>query len=746
MDLWAKSDGTTLEEHIWDTLKVLEQLKQRFDGVEEHFWKTLHNALVLHDLGKAHREFQAKLQGRSSQWDGQRHEIFSLPFVLGVDLPQNVKELVFYLVAFHHKNVQELRQALERYEEDEDFGLEGLEVDESSFDTEFDKVPVNIVQDIAKEFGLAVPVVITEGIRKKVVQYDRADAGVDKWLSLVMLSGAFKHCDHLASARILQLNQIDDSDFEFLDSFELYSHQRQAAQVSGNLIVTAPTGSGKTETALLWLRSQLSQHRGNVFYVLPYTASINAMYHRLSRNFQGKVAVVHGKLDSFLEFQFDEDDMFDDRQEVKEQFRSLARPIKVVTPFQLLKHIFMVKGYEKGLFDLKGAYLIFDEIHAYDADVFAQIMALLEIATRYFDARVLVMTATLPRILRSEIEAVLDNYQEVEADRQLYDSFTRHRVELIDGLVEDNLDRIKADLAAGKKVLVVCNTVVKAQQVYQMLDAEDKLLLHGGFNEEDRNIKEQQLKAGESQLLVGTQAIEVSLDIDYDVLYSEVAPLDALLQRFGRVNRRRTKGIATCYVFRQRSEADRFVYSNEEVITRTIQVLEQNEKKNDGVLYEADLQGFIDFVYHQWSEEDRNVFEHRKKSLLDVITRWLKPFVPNHRTEEEFYKQFDGIKVLPIGLKQRYLEFIEQGNYVRAEAMKVSLRQRRFFKLLTDGLIKKEKHAIKVKQEKNNSELSLLKEQKPIVIQIETLYLRYDNELGLLDEPVRGDIQTEQFL
>ena len=741
MKLLAKSDGTTLEQHIRDTLEVLEQLKERFGGIDEDFWQIVRKALVLHDLGKAHKDFQAKLRGQRSQWRRQRHEIFSLPFVLGADLPRQIRDLVFHIVAFHHKNVQELRQAFDFYEDDDDFDMSDTDLeDESVFEAEFKKVPVEIVKGIAENFGVSVSTVVLDGLRKKVVKYARADGGIDKWLDLTLLAGAFKHCDHLGSGGILQLSQVNESDFKFLDSFELYSHQRQAAQVKGNLILTAPTGSGKTETALLWLRNQLSQRRGNVFYVLPYTASINAMYHRLNKVFRDKVAVVHGKLDSFLEFQFDEDDKFDSRREVKEQFRSLVHPIKVVTPFQLLKHIFMVKGYEKGLFDLKGSYLIFDEIHAYDADVFAQIMVLLEVAIKYFDARVLVMTATLPGILRAEIESVLGDFQTVKADKQLYDSFTRHRVRLIDGLIEDNLDKIQQDLDKGKKVLVVCNTVAKAQQVYQMLEADDKLLLHGGFNEEDRNLKEQQLKVRESQLLVGTQAIEVSLDIDYDVLYSEVAPLDALLQRFGRVNRRRSKGIATCYVFRQRSESDKFIYSNEEAINRTIQILEQNEEERDGIIYEADLQRFIDFVYNQWDEEQRSVFEHRKNSLLDVITIWLKPFEPNQRSEEDFYRQFDGIKVLPVELKQQYLEFLEQGNYVRAEALKVSLRQRRFFKLLNDGLIKKQLYALNIERETN------FKDEKPIKIKIETLHLKYDHELGLLNEPVSDDIETDQFL
>jgi CRISPR-associated endonuclease/helicase Cas3 len=50
--------------------------------------------------------------------------------------------------------------------------------------------------------------------------------------------------------------------------------------------------------------------------------------------------------------------------------------------------------------------------------------------------------------------------------------------------------------------------------------------------------------------LIGTQAIEVSLDIDYDVIFSDPAPLDALIQRFGRVNRKRLKSPCPCLVFK----------------------------------------------------------------------------------------------------------------------------------------------------------------------------------------------------
>lgn len=84
----------------------------------------------------------------------------------------------------------------------------------------------------------------------------------------------------------------------------------------------------------------------------------------------------------------------------------------------------------------------------------------------------------------------------------------------------------------------MCNTVAQAQKIYGVLrsEVEKSVLLHGGFNGIDRNSHEQTLLKAEKDdtledvmLLVGTQAIEVSLGIDYEIIYTEPAPIDALL-------------------------------------------------------------------------------------------------------------------------------------------------------------------------------------------------------------------------
>lgn len=127
-----------------------------------------------------------------------------------------------------------------------------------------------------------------------------------------------------------------------------------------------------------------------------------------------------------------------------------------------------------------------------------------------------------------------------------------------------------------------------------------------------------------SRLLVGTQAIEVSLDIDYDTIYTEPAPLDALIQRFGRVNRKRQKGLCVCHVFDTQNEKDKFIY-NEAVVSRSIEILHKIEEKDEGIIHEKDLQAYIDKVYPDWEDCQKEDFDITYEMLSLSIRNRLKP-------------------------------------------------------------------------------------------------------------------------
>lgn len=729
----AKSNpDISLKKHINDCLIIYEQLQLCISNMPifntSLFWKLLKTSIVFHDLGKAHPEFQKLLKKERNKWYGQRHELFSLNFINQLDLKEEYKDLVFFTVLGHHKNLGELFSFVDK-NYCTDFDPFSFEIAPTlNFLEESKKIDENDVWEIVAEYNFKKSTDEQIDVVNLINREKKHNKATDKnYMYKLLLVGAMKQCDHLASAGIDQLQTLNKSDFSFLYQFSHYQHQQIAGNTVGNVILTAPTGSGKTETSLLWLKKQIeAKGQGRVFYILPYTASINAMYERLNDKIDSnvpKVGMIHGKLAQYIENKMSDDDSVqgdEHKRQLIEDFKTLVTPLKITTPFQLLKHIFGLKGFEKGIVEWAGGYFIFDEIHAYDARVFAQIIVLLEFATKHLGVKVLIMTATLPSFMRNEIEKSIGSFTSIVADKELYDSFTRHRIVLRKGLIDDSLLEIQRDIDAEKKVLVVCNTVEQSQEVFKQLESNHKLLLHGSFNADDRFKIESKLFNDNVKLLVGTQAIEVSLDIDFDVIYTESAPLDALIQRFGRINRKRMKGVCPCVVFRERNIKDKFIYKDEGVIQRTLDVLQNVIEKYDGVIYETELQQMMDKVYPDWNEVGKKEYEETKFFLSYSIEHELLPLMESEEREDEYYKQFDGKKVLPVSLFSEYRKHLSNNDFIKAEGLLVSIRETRFFGMLKSGEIRKEDVPFELK--KSNKLLG------------KTAYIikrKYDSDLGL---------------
>lgn len=770
----AKSEPQlTLQQHIDDCLHICQLLQERFPQVSSlplsyDFWRVLRIAIICHDLGKGHTDFQKVLKDEANRWRKQRHELFSLPFIDGLPEEKAIRELIRLAVLGHHKDLDQLwdRYICNFYQSDDFLGTSDNDT-RIDYEAEFHRnVPKALLSELVHtEYDITLGTFLVQHPENFVLPYKaKADTGKfttsnSAYFDLLFLFGALKHCDHLGSARVQELLKITDHELAFLDrkqknlqqrGHDFYDHQKASSIVNGNLILTSPTGSGKTESALLWLRQQMRLHgQGRVFYILPFTASINAMYKRLGDDMGSEyVGMLHGKLSDYLynyfdDFQYTLSEKRDKIAELKTKFKTLVTPVKVATPFQLLKHLFGLKGFEQGLFEMVGGYFIFDEIHAYNADVFAQIKVLLQYAVKHLGVKVMIMTATLPDFLKKELQDAIGSFTELKASDDLYVSFVRHRVELHDGLLTDNLKTVQEALQKGQKVLVVCNTVRNAQQVFGALESEvsNAVLLHSAFNGEDRSRHELTLKQGESdtlnpiKLLVGTQAIEVSLDIDYDIIFTEPAPIDALIQRFGRVNRKRERGISTVVVFRASNPTDRYIYPPD-LVAKTIDVFEQIIQENGGVIAESALQDYINTVYPGWLPKQKQEFDLIYGSLSSSVQR-LAPMLHSKTSEEAFYKQFDGIKVLPLSLKTLFEERLSQFDFIGAESLKVQIRKNKFVQLMNDKKgqnLKPETFSIP----KTNGEL--------LPISYFLLAKKYDPDLGLLyDEQEQWD-NADDFL
>lgn len=721
--LLAKSEPqTTLQQHMEDCLQIEEQLKDCFPNLpiddNKKFWELVRMSICFHDTGKCHKEFQKLLYQRPNEWNHRRHELFSLPFIIRSNISEDWKNLVTYAVAGHHKDLDELNNIVRR--EYDNWGCcEYPQKEHNGFESDCNDLLYNKAWKVLSFYGISKQNDKNTPILEVVQNLKRAffPVGDSTYLLRLLLVGYLKQCDHLASAGISHLSRLETRDFSFLHSYNLYHHQKEAYRSVGNTFLTAPTGAGKTETSLLWLENQIMQYgQGRTFYILPYTASINAMYERLSEQMGNKhIGMLHGKLAQYFDSKFDDytDDI--DIRTLKESYKTLVTPLKVVTPFQLLKNIFGLKHFEKGLSEWAGGYFIFDEIHAYDSRTLAQIVVLLEICTKWLNGKVFIMTATMPTHILNLLKNVLDTSRTIIAEKKLYDSFDRHKVVLEDGLLIDSIDDIQQDINIGKKVLVVCNTVEQAQKVYTHLNCTKKILLHSSFNATDRSIKEQRLQKEDVQLLVGTQAIEVSLDIDFDTIYTEPAPIDALIQRFGRVNRKRRKGLCFCHVYRIQNEDDKYIYEKE-IVTHTIQVL---EIINNNVIREKDIQQMIDKVYPCFSEQQEREYYMTYTGLKIGIEKRLQPLHYDEKSEEDFYHQFDGIKVLPFSLLDHYHILMEQKKFIKAEGLLVSIRESRFCFMFKSGDIYRQRVCYTNSDDKN------------IDKQVLVINRKYDTEKGL---------------
>ncbi len=701
MSILAKEDETLLE-HTENTLKVLKSLKESYSelpllcGVEK-LWDNLFYSLFLHDFGKASFEFQNILihTSKDKYWD-YRHELISTSFVESLYfLDDNTKFSIALGIITHHKDIYTLD---ERYKgfynpsstEYEIFNekIETIAENFGELISYFDCVKILSEKYLGYELEQPKKIEIKdvkplfkETIGEYLNLYDDYQLGLDEDNPIlstygIFLKGIITTCDHLASAGIngiLSASESFNSYKKIKD--DLRTTQKIASKTIGNSFLIAPTGSGKTEASILWaINNQNKSFSKRIFYVLPFTASINAMYERFKGEFgENLVGMLHGKSSYFLYKQLSEGS-YEERKSYVNQLRNLTKkiykPYKILTPYQIIKYFFSVKGFEMGLTEMANSLLIFDEIHAYDPRNTALIIAALKILHEKYDVEILIMSATLPTFILELFSKQLGIDNVISLSKQELDEYTRHQVKILDGAIFDNVDMILEDLSLDKRVLIVCNTVEDSQKIYDLLDIENSALLHSRFILRDRQNIES--KINNLDLLIGTQAIEVSLDMSYDVLYTQPAPLDALIQRFGRVNRKGWESgiIKTVNVFTEGSDYDERIY-DKEILEKTLDCL----KKTD-ILYESQIQELLDEVYSEgYNEEDQKIFDEVTKSF-NVVCETLVPFINKNATN--FYKLFDSIELVPYEFLDEYCELIDEKKYYEAMAYTLNISYRQY--------------------------------------------------------------------
>ena len=359
------------------------------------------------------------------------------------------------------------------------------------------------------------------------------------------------------------------------------------------VIIEAPTGEGKTEAALA-IAHRLAQGSGTdaFYYALPTTATSNQMFKRVRSYLDDNLALpvdvqlIHGQAhlrEDDLEAQLLSNGKSGTEDAVAwftSKKRAILAPFGVGTVDQAELAALNVKHVALRLMGLAGKVIIFDEVHAYDTYMTTIVARLLEWLSA-LGTSVIILSATLPQrqraVLAQAYGATLPSDQKqieaypglwvlprdgepYHATPEAYQSDRPLAVEYLHFIEDEAEAKAQWLLAAVRDGGCACwitNTVARAQAIYRALrDAPESRdvdldLLHARFPLTEREQREKDLakkygplpKAGENNLrpqrgiVIGTQVLEQSLDLDFDVMVSDLAPIDLLLQRAGRLQR-----------------------------------------------------------------------------------------------------------------------------------------------------------------------------------------------------------------
>ncbi len=603
----GKPDWTTLYDHLQQvtsaTIKIAEYAKIDTSIVRY--------GSILHDIGKASPIFQERLSDnyrRSLNEIPFRHEIASLFFLPLFD--KAIHPQLIDMVVAHHKSIKE------------DIKLRGILDLEDNFDdgVNFGNHAVDWAKwspkalDILQALGVSIRNIPLDEARNtyyQVCEYcNNNTLAYSPWKGIMMAG------DHFASALIKKTNEQVPRLFK-RPNLSFYNRTSSlyplslisAASDKKHTLVTAPTGAGKTDFLL-------RRCQGRVFYTLPFQASINAMFDRIKADIADDnpdvdIRVLHASSRLVVK---------NGKPEEKVLQGHMGSAVKVLTPHQIASIVFGTRGYEAVIMDIQACDVILDEIHSYTQVTRAIVLKIVEILN-HLGCSIHIGTATMPTVLCDQILNILGkkNIYEVSLPPEILKDFDRHQVHKISKFGEA-IPTIKKALDNGEKVLIICNQVKSSQERYDILKEllEDEklyttvpiMLIHSRFKRKDRQSLEVLLKdkynnSTQACIVVATQVVEVSLDISFDLMVTETAPLDALIQRFGRINRKRSKAtigkFKSAYVIAPPETKKEAKPYELDVLQRSFAALPDGE-----VLHETELQDKIDKVFPKIEEINVN--------------------------------------------------------------------------------------------------------------------------------------------
>lgn len=623
---------------------------------------------------------------------------FVYPLLKKLDVDKDTKKILLRSVIFHHyqpslhntfeefrkddkKVINRLSETLENDIEKNKYMLDNFELGKNDTAPAFEYLQSGLgnINPNLKQFYITI-----KGLLHRI---DHSSSAHLKTERLRIINSKEK----LIFCLQKKLIKINHSEKEYQDLLigdnVLHQFQKNAENYRDkNIILPASTGMGKTEFAINWIG------KDKAFYVLPLRVSVNSMYERFCDMFfddKDNIGLLHGdsllyginedkEIENFYKGNtLDKNESTEESLSIEEHIarsensKQLSMPLSVTTADQLFTSVFKWKGYEKIYATLMYSKIIIDEPQSYSPSILAMIIyALKEISD--LGGKFCFISATIHPLIKEKLKSCIFEGKPLDA---VYNPENKHKIKLEEKYIEELKDEIIKNYQSKnrKKILIICNTIKKSQKIYQELkDIGNVKLLNSGFIQRDRKIKENGKKATEDNkeitgilqdflidkpvIWISTQIVEASLDIDYDILYTEMASIDALIQRMGRVNRKnRCNRIITeiedanIIISTFKSSDGYFIYSKE-IIEKTKDVL---IKKDNKIITEEEKQKMVDEVYLNATS-----FNHEFETVFTLLE--AGGFEASTRNEaQKYFRDITNINVIPVEIYNDNKSIIE---------------------------------------------------------------------------------------
>lgn len=464
---------------------------------------------------------------------------------------------------------------------------------------------------------------------------------------------------------------------------------------SNIFFLEAPTGSGKSNTALNLSLKLLGEDRKKIFYIYPFNTLVEQNMNTLKNIFGNNeeviknIAVVNSV--TALTNKDSRDIPIEEYSDILMDRQFLNYPFIVTTHVGIFNSLVgNTKEDCMPFYQLANSVIVFDEIQAYKNTIWTEIIKILNSYAKLLNIKIIIMSATLPNLSYLLDEKEKNNISKLIENRDEYFNNTifKNRVEVNYDLLseqkieyEELLQHIIENSLNSQKILIEFISKNDAKKFYELCENNEDLnvdyeilILTGEDNKARRNSIIKKINSKDKKIiLISTQLIEAGVDIDVDVGYKNISGLDNEEQFLGRINRSCKKS-GKAYFF-YLTDAKK-VYKNSVIIENKLNLFSGEmkdvlENKNFDVFYSKVLEILKRKVKEKINNDNfETIIFNKKFRLLKERMKLIEEqddkktyFFNRTLTDEEIEEigeNIDGSEVW-----ERYVDILKEENYAK---------------------------------------------------------------------------------